>query len=110
MKKTSINSAFNFHKTNLIKPTKVKISAVVLVVDVENISIQEKNYKLIIMKKDVINVQNAKINFPQASFKIVVSHLIRSQRHLVSINLKSILRTTSSTSCPPRTFGPRSKC
>ena len=44
----------------------------VLVVVVENISIQEKNYKLIIMKRDVINVQNAKINFPQASFKIDV--------------------------------------
>ena len=45
----------------------------VLVVAAENISIQEKNYKLIITKKDVINVQNAKINFPQAGFKIDIS-------------------------------------
>ena len=45
----------------------------VLVVAAENISIREKNYKLIITKKDVINVQNAKINFPQAGFKINIS-------------------------------------
>ena len=44
----------------------------VLVVAVENIFIHEKNYKLIITKKDVINVQNAMTNFPQVGSKIVI--------------------------------------